>query len=178
LCLVIGDDGVIDIARLSARRPRNRVSVVGMRVGLFYFPYIPDRTTVGIASGYGLDGPVIESLWRRDFPHLSRPALGPTSLLYNGYWFFPGGKERPGRDTNPSPLLVPWSRKSRAIPLLPYRLYGLYRSSVPVQGCTLHLYLIFQTASEIRPASSFWECRLFLRDLGGRGVQPNTPLQL
>ena len=31
-----------------------------------------------IASGYGLDGPGIESRCGRDFPHLSRPALGPT----------------------------------------------------------------------------------------------------
>jgi len=37
----------------------------------------------------------------------------------------------------PHPLLVPWSRKSRAIPLPPYGPYGLYRASVPVQGCTL-----------------------------------------
>ena len=35
---------------------------------------------VGIATGYRLDGPGIESRWRRDFPHLSRPALGPTQL--------------------------------------------------------------------------------------------------
>ena len=35
-------------------------------------------SVVGIAIGYGLDGPGIESRWRRDFPHLSRPALGPT----------------------------------------------------------------------------------------------------
>jgi hypothetical protein len=33
---------------------------------------------VGIATRYGLDGPGIESLWGRDFPHLSRPALRPT----------------------------------------------------------------------------------------------------
>ena len=33
---------------------------------------------VGIATGYGLDGPGIESQWGRDFPHLSRLALGPT----------------------------------------------------------------------------------------------------
>jgi len=44
---------------------------------------------------------------------------GPPSLLYNGYRIFPGGKERLGRDADPSPLLVPWSRKSRAIPVLP-----------------------------------------------------------
>jgi hypothetical protein len=42
----------------------------------------------------------------------------------------------------PQPLLLPWSRKgkSRAIPLLTYGPYGLYRTSVSVQGCTLHLY--------------------------------------
>jgi len=45
---------------------------------------------------------------------------GPPSLLYNGYRVFPGGKERPGRDADPTPhpLVVPWSRKSRAISLL------------------------------------------------------------
>jgi len=35
-------------------------------------------SVVGIATGYGLDGPGIESRWGRDFPHLSRPVLGPT----------------------------------------------------------------------------------------------------
>ena len=35
-------------------------------------------SSVGIATGYGLDGPGIKSRWGRDFPHLSRPALGPT----------------------------------------------------------------------------------------------------
>jgi hypothetical protein len=35
-------------------------------------------SSVGIATGHGLDGLVIESRWGRDFPHLSRPALGPT----------------------------------------------------------------------------------------------------
>ena len=35
-------------------------------------------SSVGIATGYGLDGPGIESRWGRDFPHLSRPALWPT----------------------------------------------------------------------------------------------------
>jgi hypothetical protein len=35
-------------------------------------------SSVGIATGYGLDGPEIESRYGRDFPHLSRPALGPT----------------------------------------------------------------------------------------------------
>jgi hypothetical protein len=33
---------------------------------------------VGIATDYRLDRPGIESRWGRDFPHLPRPALGPT----------------------------------------------------------------------------------------------------
>ena len=35
-------------------------------------------SVVGIATGYGLDGPGFESRWRRNFPRPSRPALGPT----------------------------------------------------------------------------------------------------
>ena len=34
--------------------------------------------SVGIATGYGLDVLGIKSRWVQDFPHLSRPALGPT----------------------------------------------------------------------------------------------------
>ena len=47
------------------------------------FPYTSSSedgpgSSVGIATGYGLDGTGIESRWGRDFMHLSRPALGPT----------------------------------------------------------------------------------------------------
>jgi hypothetical protein len=35
-------------------------------------------SSVGIATGYVLDDPEIESRWGRNFSHLSRPALGPT----------------------------------------------------------------------------------------------------
>ena len=71
------------------------------------------------ATDYGLDGPGIESRWGRDFPHLSRPALGPTQPPVQWVPGLSQGKERPGRDADPSTLLVPWSRKNRAIPLLP-----------------------------------------------------------
>jgi hypothetical protein len=40
--------------------------------------YCGPGSAIGIATGYGLDGPGIESRWKRDFPHLSRPDLGPT----------------------------------------------------------------------------------------------------
>jgi hypothetical protein len=36
------------------------------------------NSVIDIATRYGLDGPGIKSRWRRDFPHMSRPALGPT----------------------------------------------------------------------------------------------------
>jgi hypothetical protein len=35
-------------------------------------------SAVGVATRYGLVGPGSESQWGRDFPHPSRPALGPT----------------------------------------------------------------------------------------------------
>jgi hypothetical protein len=41
--------------------------------------FIMDRdSSVGIATGYGLDGPGIESRQDRNFSHTSRPAVGPT----------------------------------------------------------------------------------------------------
>jgi len=52
--------------------------------------------SVGITPRYGLDGPGIESRWRRDFPHPSRlgPGAHPASCTI-GTRFFPGVK-RPG----------------------------------------------------------------------------------
>ena len=52
---------------------------------------------------------------------------------------FPGVKSSLGVTLTPHPLLVLRSWKSIAIPLPPYGPYGLYRTSVPVQGCTLPL---------------------------------------
>ena len=60
-------------------------------------------SSVGIVTGYGLDGPGIESRWGRDFPHLSRPALGPTQTPVKWVPVLSLGKERPGRDADPSP---------------------------------------------------------------------------
>jgi hypothetical protein len=58
---------------------------------------------VGIATGYGLDSPGIKSRWGEIFHTCPDRPWGPPSLLYDGYRVFPGGKERLGRDTDPSP---------------------------------------------------------------------------
>ena len=69
---------------------------------------------------------------------------------------FPGGKERPGRDADPSPLLVPCQERVGLYLYSPYGPYGLYRASVPVNVCTLLLlycigrwHLVFQSVSQI-----------------------------
>jgi hypothetical protein len=59
--------------------------------------------SVGIATGYGLDSSGIESQWGRDFPHLSRPALGPNQPPVQWVSGLSRGKERPERDAYPSP---------------------------------------------------------------------------
>ena len=85
---------------------------------------------------YG-DGPGIESRWGggRDFLQLSRPALGPTKPPVQWVLGLSRGKERPGRDADPSP---PSSAVGHELYLYSsYGPYGLYRASVPVQGCTL-----------------------------------------
>ena len=96
-----------------------------------------------------------------------------------------GGKERPGRDADPHPLIVPRSRKSRAIPLIPlrdrtactepqclyhgafylylylfspYGPYRLYRASVPVQRCTLPLSIPLIPVWTVQPVQSLSAC--------------------
>jgi hypothetical protein len=74
---------------------------------------------VGIATGYGLDGPGIESWWGHDFLHLSRLALGPTQPPVQ--WvpgLSRGVKGSRGMTLTPHPPLVLWSWMGRAIPLL------------------------------------------------------------
>jgi len=55
-------------------------------------------SSVGIATGYGLDGPEIESRWGRDFPHSASYTMGTVS--------FPGVKSVRGVTLTLHPLLV------------------------------------------------------------------------
>jgi len=59
-------------------------------------------SSVSIATDYGLDGPGSNPDGEEIF-RPSRPALGPTQPLYNGYRVFPGGKVRPGPAAEHSP---------------------------------------------------------------------------
>ena len=62
----------------------------------------PD-SSVGVVIGCGLDGPGIESRWGEIFRTCPDRPWDPPSLLYNGYRVFPGGKEWPGCEADPSP---------------------------------------------------------------------------
>ena len=78
-------------------------------------------SVVGIATGYGLDGPGIEFRWegvaRFSAPVQTDPGAHPASCtIVTGS--FLGVKSGRGVTLNPHPLLVLLSRKGRAIPLL------------------------------------------------------------
>ena len=60
-------------------------------------------SSVGIATEYGLDGPGSNPGGDEIF-RPSREALGPTMPPVKGYQVFPGGKVRPGRVADHSPL--------------------------------------------------------------------------
>jgi len=98
-------------------------------------------SSVGMATGYGLDSPGIESRWGSRFsaPVQTGPGAHPASCKM-GTGSFPAVKS--GRDVTltPHPLLVPWSRKSRAIPLLPLWAVWLVES---LSACTRVHFTIF-----------------------------------
>jgi len=93
-------------------------------------------SSVGIATGYGLDGQGIEFRWVGDFPQMSKtgPGAQPASCTM-GTGSFSGGKEQPGRDADPSPPSSAVGHERVELYLYSsYGPYGLYRASAPVQG--------------------------------------------
>ena len=88
-------------------------------------------SVVGLATRYGLEGPGIESRCGRDFPHLSRPALGPIQPPVQWVPGLSRGKGGRGVILTTHPLLVPRLRKSCAVPPLTlWVLLGLLRGSL------------------------------------------------
>ena len=98
-------------------------------------------SSVGIATRYGLDGPVIESGWgglRFSAPIQTGRAAQPASCTI-GTGSFPGVNIGRGVTLIPHRLLMPWSRKSRAIPLLPL---SALRPVQNLSACTrVHFYI-------------------------------------
>ena len=86
-------------------------------------------SVVGIATGYGLDGPGIESRWEARFsaPVQTGPEAHPVSCTM-GTGSFLGVEGGRGMTLTPQTLLVPWSRNSRAKPL------PTLRAARPVQS--------------------------------------------
>jgi hypothetical protein len=76
-------------------------------------------SSVGIVTDYGLDSPVIESRWGREFSDTYRPVLGPTQPPVEWVQGISRGKGGRGVVLITHPLLAPRSRVSKAIPLLP-----------------------------------------------------------
>ena len=67
-------------------------------------------SSVGIATGYGLDRPGIEHRWGARFsaPVQTGPVAHPASCTM-GTGSFPGVKSGRALTLTPHPLLVPWS---------------------------------------------------------------------
>ena len=110
-------------------------------------PWLTCRSPNGPrCTDHGLDGPGIESRWGEIFRTCPDRPWGPSSLLYSGYRVFPGGKERPGRDADPSPPSSAVGHERVELYLYsPCGPYSLYRAAVPVQGCTLpYLYFLMK----------------------------------
>jgi hypothetical protein len=89
---------------------------------------------------------------------------GPTSLLYNGYLVFPGGRKWPGRDADPSPLLVQWSKnRVELYPLISLRAFVACKKGETYLGHYVRLLLWGKTVCwtwnvcSIVHKSSYWK---------------------
>ena len=113
----------------------NRSTFLPLRIFTYVFLIINGPgSSVSIVTGYGLDGPGIES--RRGARFSAPVQTGPGAHRASctmGTWSFPEVKSGRGVTLTPHPLLVPWSRNGRAIPLLPLRAVGPEQS---LSACT------------------------------------------
>jgi len=123
-----------------------------------HLPQFCAGSSVGIVTGYGRDGPGNKSRWGRGFPHLSRPALGPTQPPVQ--WvpgLHRGLKSGWGVRITPHPLLTSRSRRSTAITLLP--LWAV-RPVQNLSACTtVHFTFTYtSTPMDVRPLQSLTAC--------------------
>ena len=120
-------------------------------------------SVVGIAAGYGLDGPGIKSRWgaRLSAPVQTGSGAHPAPCTM-GTGSFPRIKSGRAVTLSPHSLLVPWSWKSRAITLLP--LWAV-RSVQSLSVCTtVHFTFTFTRFTLV--------FKWFIRAVSGVGLQP------
>ena len=116
------------------QRPSILGEIPHMVSGRTVCTYVGRDSSVGIATRHRLDGPGIESRWGRDFPHPSRPALGPTQPPVQWVPDFLPGVKRPGRGVDhPLPFSVEVKEQVELY------LYSPYGPSWPVLWWTLLL---------------------------------------
>ena len=101
-------------------------------------------SSVGIVAGYGLDVPGIKSWWGARYftPVQTSPRAHPASCTMDTGSLL-GVKSGWSVTLTPHPLLVPWSRKGRAIPLLPLRAVRPVQS---LNACTRVQFTLFFSA--------------------------------
>jgi hypothetical protein len=91
-------------------------------------------SSVGIVTGYGLDGPETNPGKGEIFCTCPDRSWGPPNLLYNGYRVFPGVKSGRGVTLTPHPFYCSGHERVELYLYSPYAPYGLCRTSVPVQS--------------------------------------------
>ena len=133
----------------------------GMEIRIYAFYYHFPH------SAFELDGPGIESRWVEIFRTCPDRPWGPPSLLYNGYRVFPGGQRAAGAWHWP---LTPFSCRGHvgySYTSSPNGPYGLFSTSVPVQGCNFLLYhsALFNRISQWILHLKVWE---ILNELVGK----------
>ena len=140
-----------EVQRMTVYNPKLKFPLYDTNVG-------GPGSSVGIVIDYGLDGPVIESRWGVRFftPVQTGPGAHPASCTMDT-GSFPRVKSGRGVTLTPHPLLVPWSRESRAIPLLPSVPVQYSYTSTPLSTCTVQLYLyspqcLYSTAIPLLPS--------------------------
>ena len=125
--------------QLWALNPRRMLAFYAIKTAWQLGRSVGRDSSVGIATGYVLDGPGIEFRWQARFstPIQTGPGAHPASCTM-GTRSFPGGKEWPGCDADPSPPSSAIGHERVELYVCsPYGPYGLYRASVHFT-CTIY----------------------------------------
>jgi hypothetical protein len=115
-------------------------------------------------------------LYWRDSPQVGQGRLIDEVSGSMGTGSFPGVKSGRGVTLTPHPLLVPWSRKGRAVPLLP--LWAV-RPVHSVSACTrVHFYLYCAIFRELLTVDFATQHFLILRSQFLPGIHTSVPAEI